>query len=125
MIRYDLIEGMHPGRILSLTDCIMHHTYACACCTTQDPVSETADAEQEEDQQQRQPVVRSEEGSSGSTSKEETPAARRDSSSRTEDVRLWVLEISTSGLVDTPPPRMHTVRRERAKTQQLFMSWCR
>lgn len=79
--------------------------------------SENAGAEQEGDQlqqqqQQQQEVLLPEEGGSGSTRKEDKPPLRRDSSSRTEDVRLWVLEISTSGLIDTPPtPRMHTVRR--------------
>lgn len=76
-------------------------------------MSEDADNEQEAGQQQvrEQPEQRVQEGGSGITSKEETPPLRRDSSSPTEDVRLWVLEISTSGLIDTP--RMHTVRRER------------
>ena len=68
------------------------------------------DAEQEEGQQQQQQQQQVQEGS-GVTGKEDPPPpVRRDSSCLTEDVRLWVLEISPSGLVDSP--RMHTVRRE-------------
>lgn len=45
----------------------------------------------------------------GSASKEDM-SPRLDSPNPTENVRLWVLEISASGLIDTP--RMHAVRHE-------------
>ena len=44
----------------------------------------------------------------GSGSKDDSPS-KANSSERERDVRLWVLEISPSGLTDTP--RAHTVSK--------------
>lgn len=64
-----------------------------AYCACQDPVLESADVVQEQRLSEEGDVV----------GNEETPL-RRDVSNRnrTGHVRLWVLEISTSGLIDTP-----------------------
>lgn len=70
---------------------------------------ENEDAEQEQQQL-------SEGDGSVSVSKQET-APRRDRSNPTEHVRLWVLEMSASGLIDTP--RMHTVRNKTIKPTTL------
>jgi len=81
-------------------------------------MSENVDAEREQDVEQ----IPEEDGSgdgSGSVSKQETPSRRASSDSNrttaTEHVRLWVLEISTSGLIDTP--RTHAVRLRLSKAK--------
>lgn len=83
-----------------------------ACCAYQDPVLESADVVQEQQLSEEGDVV----------GNEETPL-RRDVSNRnrTGHVRLWVLEISTSGLIDTP--RVHAV----SWGDEVFVSlscWC-
>ena len=69
-------------------------------------MSENVDEEREQEQ-----ITLEEDGSgSGSVSNQDAPPRRgsSDSSRTTDHVRLWVLEISTSGLIDTPRP--NTVR---------------
>lgn len=74
-----------------------------ASYTAQGPVSEYEDGRQEQQQ-------RSEEDGSVS---EQDVSPRLDSRNPAEHVRLWVLERSRSGLIDTP--RTHMVRPDTTK----------